>query len=334
MTTQAQTKLGYMAGVSLRSRQDASDRASETNIDNIVTKAFETYLRSFFDSTGSRRHRFVQMCPGVSQFLSDRDYDFEKDPTHSKLAIERLTERTQASVPCIIVCDTTPTLRKPGFGRSVAQSRVSEKVTANHIAIFREISVPLLVVANSKSDCHALSQALHLVLFDAVNFLIGNVLLPERGSSATWCIRIPQMIDPGTPTKDQQAGDVQQQVWSNTVTVPSFFEDSFIVAGESPSDPVISAASESIAITFPTRARVGQSVAGFVTGIPWQARVVLDDINVASLRKTDQSEYVLVMRRPGTVRVQVVHGTTKNAENQGSTIQPEVLCEHTITVTF
>ena len=323
-----------MAGVSLRSRQDASDRASETNIDNIVTSAFERYLRSFFDIEGSRRKKFMQIAPGLSQFVSNHDFDFAKDPTKSRLTIERLTEKTQASVPCIVICDTSFTLRKTGFGRSVAQSRVSDRVTANHIAIFREISVPFLVVANSKSDCYAISQGLHIVLFDAVNFMIGNMLLPEKGSSATWRIRIPQMIDPGTPSKDQQGGDPQQQVWSNTVTVPCFYEDSFIISGDTISDAVITDTPEDVAITFPTSARVGQSVPGFITGLPWQARVVLDDINVASLRQTDESEYTLIFRRPGTVRVQVLDGAAQGQEGQGSSIQPAIICEHTINVTF
>jgi hypothetical protein len=322
-----------MSKVKLSSRQEASNQVSATNIDNIVTSAFERYLRSFFETTGRRRQRLQQMLPAVAQYVADADFVPESDPTKTKLAIERLTERTQSSVPCIIIGDTSIELRKQGFGKSIGQSRVSQTVIAHHIGIFRGVTVPLLVVANSKSDCYSLSQALHVIFFDAVNFLTASILRSED-PNATWTIRLPQMIDGGNPAKDMQGGDNQMQVWSNTISVSAFFEDSFIASGESIDDPVTEVGPESIGFMFPEHARVGQVVTGTITGMPWQATVGLDNVNVASLRNTGQCEYTLTMRRPGTVTVRVMDGAANGLKDQGSSVQPNIVATHTITVTF
>ena len=327
------TRLGYAAGVSLQSRQEATNIISNTNIDSIVTSAFDGYLHSFFDYMGSRRKQLAQMVPGVSCFVSDPGMSDSTDPTRQCLSIERLTERLQAKLPCIVIGDTSITLRKTGFGRSLAQSRVSQNVTAHHIGIFREVLVNLLVVANSKSDCYSLSQALHVIFFDAANFLTGSVLRP-MDNNATWAIRIPQTIEPGTPSKDQQGGDPKQQVWSNTVGINCFFEDSFIVAGQAPSQPVLDRDATTVAFNFPATGRVGRSVTGTIVGLPFQANVVLDNVNVASLQQLAQSEYTLVFRRPGTVTLRVLDGAATSLKDQGSTVQPNIVAEHTITVTF
>jgi hypothetical protein len=306
---------------------------SETNIDGIVTSAFESYLRSLFDRKGRRRRRFEQMLPGVSNFVSDIDFVPESDPTKAKLTIARITERVKAAVPCVMIGETTIGLRKTGFGRSLAQSRVSRKVIANHIGIFREVGVNFLVVANSRSDCHALSQALHVILFDAANFLTGSVLLPED-PDATWMIRIPQTIDPGTPSKETMGEDNQMQIWSNTVLVTCFFEDSFIASGSDIDDPVVNTQSEEVVIDFPTTGRVGRRVEGSITGLPFQAVVSLDNINVASLQKTESGNYAITFRRPGTVRVRVFDGSANGLQDQGSSIQPNIVAVHEIAVTF
>lgn len=333
MSTNQQTRLGYMSKISLSSRQEASNLVSETNIDNIVTDAFEKYFRSFFETTGRRRKRLLQMLPGVANFVADPDFKPELDPTKTVLAIERLTERTQANVPCIVIGDTQITPRKHGFGRSSAQSRVSQKVVAHHIGIFREVSVPILVVANSKSDCYSLSQALHILLFDAAQFLTGSILVPDD-PNATWMLRLPQTIDGGNPAKDMQGGDNQHQVWSNTITVNTFFEDSFIVGAIVNDAPATEVGPESVVFNFPETARVGQTLEGFISGLPWQATVGLDNVNVASLRNTNQGEYSLVCRRPGVVVIRVMDGGAKNMQDQGSTTQPNIVAEHTVTVTF
>ena len=322
-----------MSRVSLSSRQQASNMVSETNIDGIVTSAFESYLRSLFDRKGRRRKQFEQMLSGVSNFVSDIDFVPETDPTKAKLTIARMTERVKAAVPCIVLGDTTIGLRKTGFGKSLAQSRVSKKVIANHIGIFREVGVNLLVVANSRSDCYALSQALHVILFDAANFLTGSVLVPED-PDATWLIRIPQTIDPGSPTKDTMSEDNQMQIWSNTVSVTCFFEDSFIAAGSDIDDPMLNTPAESVVIDFPTTGRVGRRAEGAITGLPFQAVVALDNINVASLQRTESGNYALVFRRPGTVRVRVFDGAANGLQNQGSSIQPNIIAEHEIVVSF
>lgn len=327
------THLGYAAGVSLQSRQEATNIISSTNIDSIVTSAFDEYLHSFFNTTGFRRKQLLQMLPGVSCFVSDPGFNESADPTKQYLAIERLTERLQAKLPCIVIGDISITLRKTGFGRSLAQSRVSQNVTAHHIGIFREVLVNLLVVANSKSDCYSLSQALHVIFFDAANFLTGSVLRPSD-NNATWAIRIPQTIEPGTPSKDQQGGDPKQQVWSDTVGINCFFEDSFIVAGQAPSEPVIDTDATAIEFNFPTSGRVGRSVTGTVTGLPFQASVVLDNVNIASMQKLAQSEYTLTFRRPGTVTLRILDGSATSLKDQGSTVQPKIVAEHSIVVSF
>lgn len=327
------TRLGYAAGVSLQSRQEASNIVSNTNIDGIVTSAFDGYLHSFFDYMGARRKQLAQMIPGMSCFVSDSSMRESTDPTRQYLAIERLTERLQAKLPCIVIGDTSITLRKTGFGRSLGQSRVSQTVTAHHIGIFREVLVNLLVVANSKSDCYSISQALHVIFFDAANFLTGSILRPEDGN-ATWLIRIPQTIEPGTPSRDQQGGDPKQQVWSNTVGINCFFEDSFIVAGQAPSNPVLDNDATSVSFNFPKTGRVGRSVTGTVVGLPFQANVVLDNVNVASLQRNGQSEYTLVFRRPGSVTIRVLDGSVTGLQNQGSTVQPNIIAEHVIAVSF
>ena len=52
---------------------------------------------------GSRRKQLAQMVPGVSCFVSDPGMMTVLIQHGSALSIERLTERLQAKLPCIVI---------------------------------------------------------------------------------------------------------------------------------------------------------------------------------------------------------------------------------------
>lgn len=330
---------GYMSRVKSVSKQEAVSTYTADNIKTIVKYAVEVYIRSFFDVAGVNR-RFLKVTPTAFNYVSDPDFDTEKDPTRTKLTIDRMTERVVGALPSIVIADTGMTLRTPGFGKSTQQSKSlgSNNLyrVAHCIHVFREIPVTILVATNSQSSTECIAQALHAMFFDLSNLICGRTLKPPDGSDSTWSIRLPQTMDPGTTEKSSQTEDVNEQVWMCPLSMSLFFEDSYDLADDD-IDPVVHTAGDSIdpVIVCDSTVRVGRRTTITVLNMQADMRLVLNNRNIATLAEGPRpTEFVLLAKQPGTLSVQLIQRAATNQPLQGSSIQPKIVVSKELTLTY
>lgn len=331
-------KFGYMLRPKPMSRQEALQTYSRTSIVTITKKAIESYLRSFFDSNGENRETLTpQLDPGVMTYLSDLEFSQELDQTKTKLVIARYQERLKSELPAIVIADTGLLLKRPGFGKSFAQARVSAHSVAHHVAVIRDVNITLVTATSSQSDTEKLSQFVQLVFFDMAPLLIGSVLRPTTATSGqTWMVRLPNTMDAGGVEKNSQSDDPNQQVWTSTLSFTASFEDSFIVGSEAPE--VVSDGSDftSPVLEIPDTMRVGQRISGDVLNLETNQRVVTSAPGLLTISESDsETGFILTARRPGTAWVRILSGaSTDRSQGQGATIQPNVVLEKQVTITY
>jgi hypothetical protein len=324
-----------MANLKTVSRQSAITTYSATNIDTVVQDALEHYMRSFFDPEGSNRALLKQFAPELLRYNSDPHYS-GNNPVQTALTIARYEERLAANPPCIVINTTGMTLKTPGFGRSTGQSRPQTALIAHHISVYRDINVSLFIAASSRSDAATLSQAINTIFFDISTFVNGKTLRPSN-STDTWVIRLPLQMDAGNIDKQAQGEDVQMQIWTNVFTFTLSFEDSYMLSSDEITYTVSTQPAEEVRIDFPTTCRVGKPVVGTVINKQYNMTVMLSDYNLATLTPGSlPCEYILHPRRPGVVQLRIAQGAAKpgSIENQGSSIQPNIVASQSINITF
>lgn len=331
--------LGYMSRVKAISKQEAVSLYSAENIKTVVKYALEQYLRSFFDTNGVNR-KYLKVTPTAFNYVSDPDFDTEKDPTKIKLTIDRMQERVQGMLPSIVIADTGMILKTPGFGRSVAQSKSlgSDNLfrVAHQINVFREIPITLLVATNSQSSTECLSQALHAIMFDLSNMICGRTLRPRADHDTTWCVRLPLQMDAGSTDKNNQSEDTQEQVWTNPLSFSVVFEDSYSIT-DTDIEAVVHAPGETTdpAILVDTVVRVGRKASVLVTNMHADMRLVLNNRNIAMLSEGSRpQEYTLLAKQPGILELQLIQRSANNQQFQGSSIQPKIVMRKSVTLTY
>lgn len=329
------SKLGYMAKLRTVSRQSALSTYSATNIDTITQTAVESYIRSFFNEDGINRHYLKQFAPELLQYNADPHYT-GNDSTRKLLTIARYEERLAAHPPCIVINTAGPILKTPGFGRSTWQSRPQSDMIAHHISVFRDVGVSLFIAASSRSDLSTLSQAMSTIFYDISTLVNGKTLLPNNDTD-TWLIRLPLQMDAGTIDKQPQGEDPQMQIWTNVFSLTVSFEDSFMLSSEDIKYTVGVGTTDAPILDFPQTMRVGKSVTGTFTNKQVGMALVLSDYNLATMTPGSlPCEYIIHPKRPGTLELQVFHGSAQNGsmQDQGSSVQPNVVTRFPITITF
>lgn len=329
------SKLGYMSKLKTVSRQSALSTYSATNIDTITQNAVEAYIRSFFSEDGINRHYLQQFAPELLQYISDPHYSGD-DATRKVLTIARYEERLAAHPPCIVINTAGPVLKTPGFGRSTHQSRPQPDIIAHHISVFRDIGVSLFIAASSRSDLAILSQAMSTIFYDISTLVNGKTLLPTNATD-TWLIRLPMQMDAGTIDKQAQGEDPQMQIWTNVFSMTVSFEDSFMLSSEDIKYTVGVGTADAPVLDFPVTMRVGKSVTGTFTNKQVGMALTLSDYNLATMTPGSlPCEYIIHPKRPGTLELRVTQGAVPNGslEDQGSSIQPNIVAKLPITITF
>ena len=326
--------LGYMSRLKAVSRQTAVSTYTDTNISTIIGSAIESYMRSFFETTGKYRNLLPQFAPSLMKYIADPTYNND-DPTKTFLTIERYNERLAAHPPCMIINDSGVVLRSAGFGRSAWQARTSSTTIGHTISVLRDVPISILVAASSKADLVTLLSAIHTIFYDIASFINGRLLTPDNATD-TWLLRLPLQMDAGSYEKNNQGDDPQMQIWTSTFSFTATFEDCFMLTSEDMSYTVSNGTIGEASIEFPSSIRVGRKVIGSVTNMQTNMKLLSSDYNIATLSQgNNPAEYLLLAKRPGTFQLQLAQGATSDKyEGQGSSIQPNVIVAKTITISF
>lgn len=329
------SQMGYMAKLKTVSRQEAAVSYSDMNISTITTSSLESYIRSFFDADGHNRKYLEQFAPGMASYFSNPLQG--NDATKTQLSVERYSERLMAHPPCFVINDTGVVLKPAGFGKSTWQSRPQDNIVSHTISVVREIPVTILVAASSKSSLASLAQCLHTIFFDISTFINGRLLHSET-DNATWSLRLPLTMDAGTYDKTPQGDDPQMMLWTSVLSMTCVFEDSFMLKSDDLSYTVNSGKFSDPTMDFPRTMKVGKRYSGRIDNLLVDMKVLLSDHNVAAMSQgSSLSEHVILAKRPGRFKVQVARGTKTGSDlypGQGSSVQPNIILEQEIVVTF
>lgn len=326
---------GFLNRIKPLSRQEAVASFSNENIAGTCKTQIANHIKKFFEESSVDKNSILaQFGKGSTRYVTDKDFDPESDKTKVKLTVRKFFEEIKNEIPCIIVSTSGITFKPSGLGYSDGAARLDNGVLTTVHHVVREVAIVILIVTQAQEDTERLYQVIQMMFGDLSGITSGYSIYGNKEFDR-WVIHLPKIPELSNPEK-QPMGDSQQSfLWSATVGLNITYEDNVYITMEEDKYTVGSDFVEEPTINFPSKLYVGRKTLGSISGLRVGQKVMLSDPTLATLQAGDSlSEFILLGKKPGNLKVWIVQGVDNNTEGSKNFFRPNVVVEHSITIQY
>ncbi len=330
------TSRGYMNRIKPMTRQEAAAAYTNDNIVSTVKTAIVDYIQGFFAeaNANSETSLLAQFGRGSTRYIVDKDFDPSSDKTKTKLPIHKFFEEIKSDLPCIIVSTTGCTFKSSGLGINDGTARLSNGTITSVHHVMRDIPIAVLVATTSQQDTEKLAQVLQMMFGEMIGSVTGYVL-HGHNEYDRWALHLPK-IPEFAGFERNPIGDSQTSlVWSTIIGLNTLFEDNIYITHEDNRYTVGNIEADEPTLDFPSLIRVGRKSIGRVISIRDTQSLMMSDPTIATLSKgAIPSEYYILAKRPGTLKLWIVDGVDNNTEGSKNFLRPNIIVEKSITLSY